>query len=41
MKYAFIASKQVAFPTRAMCKALQVSRSGYYDWRARKPSGRA
>ena len=23
-----------------MCKALEVSRSGYYDWRNRKPSAR-
>jgi putative transposase len=35
MKYAFINAQEVAFPVRAMCQALGVSRSGYYDWKER------
>lgn len=32
MKYAFIDSQKVAWPVTAMCEALGVSKSGYYDW---------
>jgi hypothetical protein len=28
------------FPTAVTCRALRVSRSGYYDWLARPPSAR-
>jgi putative transposase len=35
MKFAFIASKEVAFPVDAMCRVLDVSRSGYYAWKRR------
>lgn len=40
MKYAFI-ERHRQFPVTAMCRALQVSRSGYYEWRCRTPSARA
>ena len=30
-----------ALSVRAMCKALRVSHSGYYDWLHRPPSARA
>lgn len=34
MKYAFIAEKQVAFPVAVLCRVLDVSRSGFYDYLA-------
>lgn len=41
MKYAWIQEHRDSFPLDALCRALQVSRSGFYDWRTRKPSPRA
>jgi putative transposase len=35
VKYAFIKAQEVAFPVKVMCQLLDVSRSGYYDWKAR------
>lgn len=35
MKFAFIVAKEVAFPIATMCRMLDVSRSGYYAWKAR------
>lgn len=32
MRYAFISEKRVAFPVTALCRALGVSRSGFYDY---------
>jgi len=40
MKFRMIARCREAFPVRMMCKQLQVSPSGYYDWRDREPSKR-
>ena len=38
MKYAFIASQVGAFAVSVLCRALEVSVSGYYAWRIRAPS---
>ena len=40
MKYAFIKDHDAEHPVRLMCDVLGVSRSGYYAWKHRKPSGR-
>ena len=40
MKYAFIDAQGVAFPVSVMCRALGVSTSGYYDWRAEPETAR-
>jgi putative transposase len=41
VKFAFIESKEVAFPVNAMCQALSISSSGYYAWKKRPASPRA
>lgn len=40
MKYAFIQQHARRYPINRLCKALRVSRSGYYDWLVRAPSQR-
>jgi putative transposase len=41
MKFAFVASKEVAFPINTMCRVLAVSRSGYYAWKKRPEPSRS
>ncbi len=38
MRFAFIDVEKASYPMRILCRVLRVSRSGYYAWRARKPS---
>lgn len=40
MKYAYVESLRGEYAIAKMCLWLQVSRSGYYKWRERKPSAR-
>ena len=40
MKYAFITEHSEQFKISVMCRVLNVSRSGYYEWRGRGPSVR-
>lgn len=39
-RYEFIEEEKASFSVRSMCRALEVSPSGYYDWRSREPSER-
>lgn len=41
MKYGFIKSQRTLFKVALMCRVLEVSRSGYYDWLERPESSRA
>ena len=40
MRFGFIDVEKASYPMRILCRVLQVSRSGYYAWRTRKPSAR-
>jgi transposase InsO family protein len=41
VKYGFIERHESEFSVKAMCSALSVSRSGYYEWRVRPECNRA
>lgn len=40
MKYQFVAKHQNKYPVKRICAMLDISRSGYYAWKKRKPSQR-
>lgn len=40
-KYAFIEAEKAHHSISILCRVMQVSRAGFYDWRTRKPSRRA
>jgi len=40
VRYAWIETQRDSYPLKLLCRVLQVSRSGYYIWRRRKPSTR-
>ena len=39
--FRFIDAGKASYPVSVLCKALKVSRSGYYDWKKRPPSRRS
>lgn len=41
MRFAFIDAEKAVWPVEVQCDVLEVSRSGYYAWRARPASARA
>lgn len=41
MKYGFIAKHRAMWPVRVMCRVLEVSPSGFYEWQGRNPSKRS
>lgn len=41
MKFAFVASREVAFPVSAVCRVLGVTKSGFYAWKKRPKPERA
>jgi len=41
VKYAYIEKESLNHKTKVLCDVLGVSRSGFYDWKNRKPSKRA
>ena len=41
MKYRFIQSQRTQFSVAALCRVLEVSKSGYYDWLDRPESDRS
>ena len=41
MRFAFIEAKKARYPVSALCRVLEVERSGFYAWRSREESNHA
>ena len=41
MRFKFIDAEKHTYPLAMLCRVMQVTRSGYYAWRTRKPSARS
>lgn len=41
MRFSFILAEKAFYPVAVMCRLLQVSRSGFYEWVKRGPSSRS
>ena len=41
MKYRFVKAHEETYPVAMLCRVLNLSRSGYYNWCKREPSNRA
>jgi putative transposase len=41
MRFEFIGAEKPNYPLAMLCRVMQVSRGGYYEWRRRKPSARS
>ena len=41
MRFAFIAAEKAAIPVTVLCRALEVSRAGFYASQGRPPAARA
>jgi putative transposase len=41
VRYGFVARHQSIWPVRTLCRMLEVSPAGFYDWRSRAPSRRS
>lgn len=41
MKFGFIAQYRAVWPIRVLCRVLEVSSSGFYEWQGRRPGPRA
>jgi transposase InsO family protein len=41
VRFAFIEAKKARYPVSAMCRVLEVERSGFYAWRSREESNHA
>src|SRR5204863_1233659 len=41
LRFVFIDAEKALYPVRILCRALKVSRAGYYAWRRRPPSARS
>src|SRR5664279_4823689 len=39
--FAFIAAEKTSYPVAVMCRALEVNRTSFHDWKRRPPSDRA